>query len=357
VEPVNVALIGVGSPHSRAYVRTLQLSDRVAEVILCDPDPSSIETMRAELPAKLGRSYTSVEQLLDEEGFLLAVCHLRNDLNASACLKVIGAGRHVLSEKPVGISVPEVKEVVEAAAAAGVKLGVAYINRRNEVTRAAKRFVASGQMGRVTSCETRIIVSQPRHRDPKMWLFHRQFSGGGILPWLGCHYIDLLRHTTGHEIVAVSAVLGTLSGEEIDVEDVASVSFRFDNGAIGSIQAGYQIAVSSAGYHGGRYDTYMAIRGTEGQVYWEPQAKPPKLWLESTRQDGSGPQARSLDFELTPSEAYGGQYGLQFMNEFIAACEQDTEPIATGLDALQMARIIDAAYKSNKTGRTVDLAT
>jgi len=95
-----------------------------------------------------------------------------------------------------------------------------------------------------------MVTSQVKSRNPKHWLFDRSISGGGILSWLGGHYIDLLCYVMDADIVSVSAVVDTLSGEDIDVEDVASLSFRFSNGALGRLQAGYQLSISGAGYMG-----------------------------------------------------------------------------------------------------------
>ena len=61
-----------------------------------------------------------------------------------------------------------------------------------------------------------MVTSQVKFRNPKHWLFDRSISGGGILSWLGCHYIDLLCYIMAADITSVSAVVDTLSGEDID---------------------------------------------------------------------------------------------------------------------------------------------
>ena len=88
--------------------------------------------------------------------------------------------------------------------------------------------------------------------------------GGGVLAWLGCHWLDALRFVTGEEIVRVQAELATTSGESIDVEDTAAVSFRTSGGAVGSLHAGYLLAVGNPGYRAAGHDIALILRGTLG---------------------------------------------------------------------------------------------
>ena len=159
--------------------------------------------------------------------------------------------------------------------------------------------------------------------------------------------------SAGDEVVAVSAEMNTMSGEAIDVEDVITIALRFRSGAIGVMHAGYMLALSGGGYHGSGYDAYLGFRGREGRVYWDPVAKPPRLYAESTRPDWSGAPVREFGFTLRDSPAYGGGHGEAFMRRFLQACQSQGEPPTTGRDALAVARIVDAAYESSRTGRRV----
>lgn len=200
-----------------------------------------------------------------------------------------------------------------------------------------------------------MVTSQVKFRNPEHWLFSKERAGGGILSWLGCHYIDLLSYVTGEDIVSVSAIVDTLSGEAINVEDVASVSFRFQGGAIGSLQAGYQLAMSKSGYIGPNYDSYVGFRGTEGRMFWEPSGKQHRLHVESARSDWRGSPVRTLAYTLPALDAYGGAYGVAFLEDFIDAALEDGAPPTRGEDALKVARIVEAAYASSASGNRVDL--
>lgn len=353
MQSVRTALLGVTHPHSSLHLKTLQTSSMVSGIVLYDPDGDALESVRSEY--KVESVYTDLEALLAEEKFPVGIGCVENDLNAVLCNRLIEAGVHVMSEKPIGKNAKEVGSVVSAAREKRVKLGVMYSNRSHPITREARRLVQDGVIGRVTSCEARQVTSQIKFRNPDLWLFKKDRAGGGILSWLGCHHIDLLCYVMGDEVASVSAIVDTLSGEAIDVEDVASVSFRFQSGAIGGLQAGYQLAMSTAGYQGGKYDSYVGFRGTEGRLYWSPIDRSPRLHVESAHPEWASSPERVFDFALPRVEAYGGAHGLLFVETFISSALGEGEPVATGEDALRVARIVDAIYESNDTGRRIEL--
>ena len=350
-----MALFGLTHPHAIGHLKTLQTSDTVEGIVLFDDDARVVADVQERLGARVRGGYDDLEALLDGESFEAGVATFPNHLNGALCLRLIEKGVHVISEKPVSNSSEELSRIVNAASRAGVKLGVMYQNRYHPVAREARRLVAEGVIGRVTGCEARMITSQVKFRNPGHWLFDRRKAGGGILSWLGCHYIDLLRYVMDDEVVEVSAIADTLSGEDIDVEDVASLAFRFGKGAIGSLHAGYQLAMSIPGYSGATYDTYVGFRGTEGRVYWNPVDRPPVLRAESATEGWRASPARSFHFALPELDCYGGAFGLAFLERFLQSVNGDGEPPATGEDALRVARIIEAAYASSETGRRIEI--
>ena len=331
----DVILFGMTHPHSKAHLKTLMLSDRVSALGIYDADRSVLCQVQSDNP-QVTETFDDIGRALSEGSPKAAVACFPNAENADLCVRLLEAGVHVISEKPIGATAGDVKRVVDAALANRRRLGVMYQNRFHPLTQEARRIVQSGAIGRITGCESRLITSQVRFRNPEHWLFKKDVAGGGILSWLGCHYLDLLRYVTGAEITRVSAMVDTLSGEAIDVEDVATVSLRFDAGFVGSLQAGYQLALSEPGYMGPNYETYMAIRGTDGRVVWEPSGSEIKLLAESTQWTDA--PSREISFSLPSIDAYGGAYGLAFVDRFLeSTVDQSVLPPADGADALRVA--------------------
>jgi predicted dehydrogenase len=336
-------------------LKTLNQSDLVRRIYLFDESPEVIQKVQEAHGAKVEAAFFDLDHMLEVCDIDFGIACFKNDLNAELCLRLIQSGIHIISEKPVGQNLASVERVVKMAKDANLVLGVMYQNRYHPTTQEARRMIQSGAIGRVTACESRMVTSQVQFRNPNHWLFDKSQSGGGILSWLGCHYIDLLAYILGQDIVQVSGMVDTLSGEEIDVEDVATLSFRFANGTLGSMQAGYQLAISGPGYMGPSYDTYMGFRGTLGRIFWEPTQTPPELHLESVAPEWRMAPQRSFAYTLPQVDAYGGAHGVAFINDFIKATQGEGEPPTTGEDALKVARIIEAVYASSASGQCVDL--
>jgi predicted dehydrogenase len=354
--PIRIGVAGVTHPHAPAHLRNLELMDEIEGVILYDEDPGALEPLR-ERPKVLAVT-TSLDELMRRDDVPVLFSLLRHDQAASAILRMVRAGKHVIAEKPVTRTAAELEVILDAAARRGVQVGAFYQNRWHPAFRQARELREAGALGRLMSVEARLVTTQVRLRNPRHWLFRRSLAGGGILSWLGCHYLDLVRYLTGEEIVAVSAHTATLSGEPIDVEDVAVLTFQLSNGALGTLHSGYLLAGGRPGYLSPGYDTYIGLRGTQGRlsVQQGPGPRDTTLLLESLASGWDHAAERRYVMTLPESEGYGGLAGRDFLRRFLAAALEGGEPVATGQDALAVLRIIEAAYTSATEGRTVRLA-
>lgn len=356
ISPVSAALLGVEHPHSLGHLRTLQQLPEVQRIYLWDESAEALARVAAELPDKVVGTSTNLDEVLAYDDLYFVMAAVRNDLGKEIFTRALDAGKHVMAEKPVGRNAAETLAVIEAAKRAGCKLGVCYQNRANAVIQEARRIVATGVLGPLISVEMRMITTAVRFRKPEHWLFNKEKAGGGILSWLGCHYIDLMCYLTGDEIVSVQAEVATRSGENIDVEDVAVLSLRLKSGAVASLHAGYILSLKGSGYvNPAGYDTYVGINGQLGRVYWSSPGGTSEFQAESVHPDRAAAPQWSGKYVLGTSPAYGGKAGEGFVRDFIRACQHGTPAWTTGEDALRVARVIDAAYESSKTGRRVEI--
>lgn len=353
---VKAALLGLEHPHSLAHLRTLQALPEVEAIYLWEENEDALTAVVKEQGQKIEAAFTDLDAVLARGDLFFAVAAVRNDLGPEIFIRSLEAGKHLMAEKPIGKSAADTERVVNVAQRAGLQLGVCYQNRSNPVIRDVRNLVAEKLLGPLISVEMRMITTQVQLRNPQHWLFNRAQAGGGILSWLGCHYIDMLRYITGDEIASVAAQVSTRSGEEIDVEDVATLSMRLRSGALASLHAGYMLARSGSGYHNkSGYDTYVGINGRLGRITWSSTGQPTEIRVETTHPDWASAPQRTLKYEYGASPAYGGVYGEQFMGDFIKAAQGCGSAPASGSDAFQVARVVDAAYESNRSGQRVEL--
>ena len=201
-----------------------------------------------------------------------------------------------------------------------------------------------GLLGRLVSVEARWITTSVARRNPRHFLFDRHSSGGGMLHWLGSHWIDFMRWSTSSEIVQVAAVMDTLSGEAIDVEDTAAVSLRFDNGMIGSLHVTYTTDKATD-------QLFFGLRGTLGWLNWERSG--PEIEVRSTHPAWVPGQTRVLRFTSDQVDGYGGIVGITALNRFIAAIREGAAPVFTPDDSLRVLEVLDAAQESSRAGHHV----
>lgn len=355
---LNAALLGVQHPHSDTHLQTLLRLLEVEKVLLWDADQEALTRFQATHGAngegKIIAAYTDLEELLARPDWQFAIGALRTDHAVEIYPRLFAAGRHLLAEKPLGRNAEEAAYLVAQAHRAQVHLGICYGNRTNPVVQAARQIVAEGMIGPLISVEVRAITTQVQFRNPSHWLFEHAKAGGGMLSWLGCHQLDLIRFITGDEIVEMSAQVATRSGEAIDVEDVAALSFRLSSGAIGSLHSGYMLALSGGGYHNKQgYDNYFAVNGRLGRLYWSATGAPSEFYAESVHPSWAGAPQRTFRFPLAPSPAYLGVYGEQFVQQFVEAVQGKGVVPASGEDALQVAYLVDAAYASSASGQRI----
>jgi len=350
-----VLLDGLTHPHAEMYLETLEALDEVSGVVLVDPDQVARDAM-SEKSRKLRGAGPDLDSAIERWDVSHVLVSLPNASTPAELVRVIEARKSVFTEKPAARSAAEFTPVLNALRRRPVPFAVAYLNRGAPPIVEARELYRAGAIGRLMSVELRMVTTRVGMRNPDAWLFHREQAGGGILAWLGCHWLDAVRFITGEEIVRIQAELGTLSGEAIDVEDTAVLAFRTSGGAIGSLHAGYLLAIGNPGYRSAGHDISLILRGSDGLIQYSVGRghEGPPLVLESLAPRWRSASRRGFQFTPTPAPGYGGLAGLDFFRQFLAAGPGDPTP-ADAVDALRVLEILDAAYRSAASGCAVDV--
>jgi len=257
---VRVAIIGPGGisgAHARGY---LKHADKIKVVALCDINKANMQK-RAEQLGTVQWQYKDWKRMLKElkdEIDAVDIC-LPHHLHAPAIFDSAAAGKHILCEKPMCISLKEADRI----AAAVKKAGITYMSAHNQlfmpVVQEAKRLIEAGEIGRVYWLRSQdcFIVAGAR----KKWGWRASFKtqGGGELIDTGYHPTYRMIHLAGAPVVDVKAQMGRFNNE-IDGEDMASVSMRFANGAIGEIFTSWAVNLPHDTHH-------IHIIGEKGEIF------------------------------------------------------------------------------------------
>jgi predicted dehydrogenase len=338
---MRIACIGVNRPHSGGYLTTFGTIPEVEVVAFCDPEAERREKLPELLAAR--PFYTRVDDLLAAERFDAALVCLPSDQATAAGLLLAGAGKHLFIEKPVSRSVAEAAELFQVVKQRGLKFTTGFAWRFDPIARDIQALIRDGALGTIWSLEARMVTSSVKARNPQSYLFQRSVSGGGILAWLAIHWLDLLRFWMGCEVETVSALTGIVTGEAIDVEDVASMSMRFETGAIATLHAAYVLPSGN--------ESFFGIRGSLGWIKWDADTTTLRLHTDAPG-IGDAPD-RVIEYTKRDAPGYAGTTGRNMVLDWLAAIRDDRPPRVGPEDVLWALRLVHAAYESSETGRAV----
>jgi UDP-N-acetyl-2-amino-2-deoxyglucuronate dehydrogenase len=305
---------------------------------------SSSEERAAEAAKKFGvpADYKWDEFLDRKDIEIVAICtHSGNHLEPA--IAAAKAGKHILLEKPIEVSVERADELIAACKSAGVKLGVIFQNRLKPGYLQLKEAVEKGLLGKLLMGTAAINwYRDPSYYSSSSWKGTISGDGGAALINQGVHTIDLLLDIMG-EVDAVFGQVRTMV-HDIEGEDVGAALINFKSGAIGTITGG------TALYPGN--PERLEIYGERGNVIleagkivaWNVQGSTGEMPASEIGGSGaSDPMA--IDYRL-----HLGQ-----VQDMVDAVRENREPLVTGQDAKQSLALILGIYQSSLEGRQIML--
>ncbi len=239
VKPIGVGMLGyafMGKAHSNAY-KTLAYMTWPPPLM---PQLVAIAGRNEEAVAEAARRYGFADHVTDWKA-LVADPRVElfdnsgpNNLHAEPTIAAAEAGKHVICEKPLGRDAAESYETWQRVKATGVKHMCAFNYRFVPALRLARQMIESGELGDIQHFRG-AYLQEWGTTEGDIWRFQKDLAGSGSLGDLGAHVIDLSRYLVG-EITEVSAITQTFI-EGRDVDDAVESVVRFENGAVGTIEA------------------------------------------------------------------------------------------------------------------------
>jgi predicted dehydrogenase len=386
VERVNVGMIGagfMGKAHSAAYA---------AMPMFFWPPPAmphrkAIADVTDELAAEAATRFgfeTSTgdwRRLVEDPSIQVVDIASPNNTHPEIAIAAAEAGKHIICEKPLACTVAEAEAMVEAVKRAGVVNMVAYNYRRTPAVALAKQFIAEGRIGRVLSFRGQYMCDWSADPDvPMSWRFQKAVAGSGSLGDIGSHVLDMARYLVG-EVASVNGVTRTVieerpvqegpagqlgapgqtsagSRQTVDVDDEVLAMLRFENGAIGSLEA-------SRNVYGRNNFLTFEVRGSEGTIAFNYERNDElDVFFASDPADARG--FRTI--YTGPQHPYGDGLwpvpgiGIGYTETKIIECRDLMAAIVGGTqvepsfeDGLRVARISQAIEESSATGSWIDL--
>ena len=288
--------------------------------------------------------YTDFDDFLSNVD-AVSICTPHN-VRLDLILPAAAAGKHILVEKPLAISLEEADRIIEVCDKNHVKLGVIFQSRFMDDIQSIKRAISEGQLGRLF-----LISGYVKwYREPKYYTrWHGRWSteGGGVLINQAIHAVDLIRWLSG-KVESIAAFTDHIF-HKIEVEDIAEVILKFNSGALGSIEA------STATYPG--YPMRLEIHtelGTlkvvENELVAADLTRPElvtSLFPRMGRKTSFSGSSNPLAINIMPHKRQ--------IKDFIDAILNDRAPLVDGIEARKSLEIVINAYRSARERRIINL--
>jgi len=288
--------------------------------------------------------------LADDEVDVVTIC-TPSGAHMEPAVAAAKAGKHVIVEKPLEITLKRCDRIVDACRAAGVKLSTVFPSRFHQSSMEMKKAVEGGRFGRLTVGDAYVKWFRSQdYYDSGQWRGTWELDGGGALMNQAIHSVDLLLWLMG-PVAEVTAHTATLAHERIDVEDVAVATLRFENGALGVIEA------STAIFPG--YLKEIEIHGSEGSAAIKEEDIVAWDFSRRNRRDAAIQremnQHKSSGGGASDPAAIGHQAHTKQFKDVLSAIRRDGQPAIDGGEGRRSVEVILAIYKAAESGRAIPL--
>jgi len=381
---VRIGMVGykfMGKAHSNAY-RVLPMffpNSTVPQMkAICGRNQEALEIARKQFG--WGEAVTDWRELLKRDDIDLIDINAPSDAHKEIAIAAARAGKHIFCEKPLALTLSDAREMLAEAEAAGVKHMVGFNYRFAPAVQLAKKLIDEGRIGKINHFRGQFLqdwIMDPQF--PLVWRLQKEIAGSGSLGDLGAHVIDMARYLVGEfsEVIGMSETFikerpiaenmtglsakGGSSTEmgQVTVDDATLMMARFENGALGSIEA-----TRFAGGH--RCTNGFEINGSKGSVRFDfERMNELEVYFTDDAEDVQGfRRVLATDAPHAYMDAWwpaGHTIGYEHtftheMVELMDAITNDRQPVPNFVDGVKCQEVLEAVERSIEERRWVAIS-
>nr|MBQ4319011.1 Gfo/Idh/MocA family oxidoreductase [Clostridia bacterium] len=332
--------LGVGKSH----VAAAAANPNVEYLAICDIDETRLNAVGEKYPQAV--KYTSFEEMLKDPKIDIVSIALPSAMHADFAVMALNAGKNVLCEKPIDITVEKAMTIEEARIRTGKKVGVIFQNRNNPAMKETKKAVEEGRLGKMILGTFAVKwYRTQQYYDEGGWRGTWEMDGGGSLMNQSVHTVDLMQWLMGD----VESVQGhyAIANHDITSEDITTSLIKFKNGAMATF-----VSTTCCNPQRG---TYIQLYGADGTIElngdkveaWKPAGYTPEEETAIIEKYNKG-NAAAVAADPTLVVGHASQ-----VNDMIDAVINDRDPQVGPMEAIKAVRIINAVYESSRTGKII----
>lgn len=329
---LNIALCGLGR-YAGYLASGLEASQycRLAGIVTGTPTKAEDWSKRYGIPKKNIYNYQNFDEIANNKDIDLVYVVLPNSMHKEFTIRTAKAGKHVIVEKPMAITVADCQAMIDACKKAGVQMAIGYRLHYEPYNLELKRLGQEKVFGQVRLIEASLGY---KTGDPNEWRLKKAMAGGGPLMNVGIYCVQSNRYVLGEEPLSVTAQFGPVTDKKLFSEVEASITWQlvFPSGAFGNCTSTYNCGI----------DRFFA-------------------------------SADEGTFELSPGISYGpfkgktskGELHFPDINQQATQCDEIAKVLLankklpnhiTGEEGLKDVRILQAIYEAARTGKKVLLS-
>ncbi|ANS76600.1 oxidoreductase [Paenibacillus yonginensis] len=308
------------------HIEAIRRTEGAVLTAICDPDAKRLHEAAGRTGAA---AYATLGDMLAQEKKLDAVCICTpSGLHAEMAVMAARAGRHVVIEKPLALTVEDGEWIAKAVRQSGVKAAVVHPNRYRPAVRELKAALDRGLFGRLGHVSAVVRWNRDQaYYDQAAWRGTKAMDGG-VLMNQAIHSLDLLLWLFG-DVRQVSAMAETRL-RRMEAEDTALALLRFESGVLGTVEA-------STTVYAGNLEESISVFGEDG--YGVIGGKTAS-WIRHWRCSSMSEEEAAALIRLIEAEPYGIPGHEQIIRDMTAAIQEDREPSVTVEDGLRSVRLV-----------------
>ena len=346
MEKMKIGIIGCGRIARAAHIPSYLKCEDVEIKYFCDIIPEKAQDCVEKYNTGIAvADYHDV--ISDPEVVAVSIC-TPNMAHKFISIDALRAGKHVLCEKPMAVTLAECEAMVAAAEESGKYLMIGQNQRLAMAHAKAKELIEQGAIGKVLTFRTIFGHGGPEtwSIDPgsNVWFFDKTKAAMGAMADLGIHKTDIIQYVLGSKIVKTQAVLTTLdkkdaTGSLIGVDDNAICIYQMENGIIGTMTASWTYYAAE--------DNTTVIYGTKGELrlYDDPKYSVQQINADGTR----------IDYQIDQIQTNDNQTASGIIDLFVDCLVEKKEPEISGANVLHAMKAVFASIESSAKGCVIEV--
>ncbi len=348
---LNFGIVGHGFM-GHEHEKMLKDFDGINVVAICDIDPEQLKDVGEGI-----KTYTQAEEMFQNSEVQVVLISANNNQHKKLVIDAANAGKDIICEKPVAMSVEELDEMMAAVEKAGVKFTVHQQRRFDPDFRTAKAVYDEGKLGAIYTIQSKLYGFNGNMHD---WHVYVEEGGGMLYDW-GVHLIDQMLWMVPQKVTQVYATVKNVINKEVD--DYFHIMLHFESGLIGEIELGTYFLTDKEHW----FERHWFVGGNKGSAYIDGFFPDGKIvhtahLLENvsgkrtmtaagpTRSFGPAPEGMLITEALPKVDTKHEDYFTNYLNAY----EGREEFLVKIPETRRVLKLMEAIRESGRTGKSVD---